>query len=109
MSAGIVDVICSKHLPAGTQKLISVMTNLIREGAITPFSGKLTSQNGIVRNEDDGAMLHEDILKMDWLAENVVGMLPTDDDLVDEAKTVVALQGVDTPESLELKSVPEVK
>ena len=58
MSAGIVDVICSKHLPAGTQKLISVMTNLIREGAITPFSGKLTSQNGVVRNEDDGAMLH---------------------------------------------------
>ena len=109
MSAGIVDVICSKHLPAGTQKLISVMTNLIREGAITPFSGKLTSQNGIVRNEDDGAMLHEDILKMDWLAENVVGMLPTEDDLVDEAKTVVALQGIDTPESLELKSVPEVK
>ena len=68
MSAGIVDVIFSKHLPAGTQKL-----------------------------------------KMDWLAENVVGMLPTEDDLVDEAKTVVALQGIDTPESLELKSVPEVK
>lgn len=109
MSAGIVDVICSKHLPAGTQKLISVMTNLIREGAITPFSGKLTSQNGVVRNEDDGAMLHEDILKMDWLAENIVGMLPTADDLVDEARTVVALQGVDTPESLELKSVPDVK
>ena len=109
MSAGIVDVICSKHLPAGTQKLISVMTNLIREGAITPFSGKLTSQNGVVRNEDDGAMLHEDILKMDWLAENVVGMLPTAEDLMDEAKTVVALQGVDTPESLELKSVPDVK
>lgn len=62
-----------------------------------------------MRNEDDGAMLHEDILKMDWLAENVVGMLPTEDDLVDEAKTVVALQGIDTPESLELKSVPEVK
>lgn len=109
MSAGIVDVICSKHLPAGTQKLISVMTNLIREGAITPFSGKLTSQNGVMRNEDDGAMLHEDILKMDWLAENVVGMLPTAEDLMDEAKTVVALQGVDTPESLELKSVPDVK
>lgn len=109
MSAGIVDVICSKHLPAGTQKLISVMTNLIREGAITPFSGKLTSQNGVVRNEDDGAMLHEDILKMDWLAENIVGMLPTAEDLVDEARTVVALQGVDTPESLELKSVPDVK
>ena len=54
-------------------------------------------------------MLHEDILKMDWLAENVVGMLPGDDDLVDDAKNVVALQGVDTPESLELKSVPDVK
>ena len=109
MSAGIVDVICSKHLPSGTKKLISMMSELIREGAVTPFSGKLTSQNGIVRNEDDGAMLHEDILKMDWLAENVVGMLPGDDDLVDDAKNVVALQGVDTPESLELKSVPDVK
>ena len=36
-------------------------------------------------------------------------MLPTAEDLVDEARTVVALQGVDTPESLELKSVPDVK
>ena len=46
---------------------------------------------------------------MDWLAENVVGMLPGDDALVEDAKNVVALQGVDTPESLELKSVPDVK
>lgn len=107
LSAGIVDIICSQHLPVGTKKLISVMSDLIREGALTPFSGKLRSQNGIIRNETEGAMLHEDILKMDWLAENVVGMIPAMDDLVDEAKDVVALQGVDTPESLELKPVAD--
>jgi basic membrane lipoprotein Med (substrate-binding protein (PBP1-ABC) superfamily) len=109
MSAGIVDVICSQHLPAGTRKLISIMTNLIREGAITPFSGKLTSQNGVVRNEDDGPMLMEDIYKMDWLAENVIGTVPSKDELIDDAKDVVVLQGLDTPENLELKDVKELK
>lgn len=107
MSAGIVDVICSQHLPAGTKQLVRMMGDLMKEGAVAPFSGRLVAQDGTVMNAGEEAMLHQDILKMNWLMENVVGVLPDKEDLIDDAKDVVALQGVDTPESLELKSVLE--
>ena len=36
---------------------------------------------------------------MDWLAENVDGFIPTIDQLIDAARPVVLLQGVDSPET----------
>ena len=43
-------------------------------------------------------MSPEEIIRMDWLAENVIGYIPKMDDLIDKAKPVVLLQGIDTPE-----------
>ena len=31
---------------------------------------------------------------MDWLAENVIGRIPKMEDLIDQAKPVVAMQGI---------------
>ena len=35
-------------------------------------------------------------MTMDWLVPNVIGTIPTIDELVDEAKPVVELRGLDT-------------
>ena len=40
-------------------------------------------------------MSPEEIVKMDWLAENVIGTIPKMEDLIDKAKPVVQTQGVD--------------
>ena len=39
-------------------------------------------------------MSPEDIITMNWLVRNIIGSIPTMDDLVDEAKPVVKLQGL---------------
>ncbi|MGN0394099.1 MAG: BMP family ABC transporter substrate-binding protein [Coprococcus sp.] len=104
MSAGVIDVICSKHLPIGTMRLVNLMKKMIKEGSVTPFYGKLYSQQGVVRDDADGEMLPEDIIKMDWLAENVVGYIPDMSELIDDAIDVVNLQGVNSPSDLALKS-----
>lgn len=107
MSAGLVDVICSKHLPVGTVRLVNLMKKLIIEGTVKPFYGKLYSQAGVVRENEEDEMKPEEIMKMDWLCENVVGNIPESSDLVEGAHDVVAIQGVNTPESLELKKSVE--
>lgn len=107
MSADVVDVIHSKQLPVGTSRLANLMKKLVVDGTVTPFYGKLYSQEGVIREDEDGEMKPEEIMKMDWLCENVVGTIPKTSDLIDDAHDVVAMQGVDTPESLELKQPVE--
>jgi hypothetical protein len=42
-------------------------------------------------------MTPEEIITMDWLAENVVGFIPKMEDLIDQARPVVSLSGIDKP------------
>lgn len=96
LSAGVIDVICSKNIPAETTKLIDLMKRAITAGVFHPFSGPLTDQNGEVRCRETDILKPEDIMTMDWLVDNVVGIIPVIDDLKDSAKPVVQLRGVDT-------------
>ena len=98
MSAGIIDVICSKHLPIGTMRLVNLLKQTICKGDFNPFSGILYSHEGVVQKSANKVMSPEEIIRMDWLAENVIGYIPKMDDLIDKAKPVVLLQGIDTPE-----------
>ena len=99
MSAGIIDVICSHHLPIGTIRLVDLLKQMICKGDFNPFSGVLYSQDGVIQKNPDKIMTPEEIITMDWLAENVIGFLPKTEDLVDTAKPVVLLQGLDNPDA----------
>lgn len=99
MSAGIIDVICSKHLPIGTARLVDLLKHTICQGDFNPFSGVLYSQKGLVQKDADKIMSPEEIITMDWLAENVIGFIPKMDDLIEKAKPVVKLQGIDKQEA----------
>lgn len=96
LSAGVIDVICSKNIPTETTKLIDLMKRAITVGVFHPFSGPLTDQNGEIRCGETDVLKPEDIMTMDWLVDNVVGSIPVIDDLKESAKPVVQLRGVDT-------------
>lgn len=95
MSSEIIDVFCSKHLPIGTTRLIHLLKETIQKGEFNPFSGILYSQNGIVQKDPDAVMAPEDIIDMDWLAENVIGRIPSIEELQESAMPVVQQQGID--------------
>lgn len=95
MSAGVIDVICSGKLPIGTQRLVKLLKEDIKAGKFDPFEGVLYSQNGVVESENEGFLTPEEIIQMDWLAENVIGRIPELDELTEEAKKTVLLQGID--------------
>lgn len=100
MSAEVIDVICSQHLPIGTSRLIDLLKTNICEHNWNPFSGILYSQEGIVQDSVDKEMSPEEIVTMDWLAENVVGFIPKMEDLIEQAKPVVQTQGIQNTENL---------
>lgn len=94
MSSEVIDVICSQNLPLGTSRLVSLLKKTICEGEFNPFQGVLYSQHGIVQNDKETVLTPEKIIKMDWLAENVIGEIPKITDLEEKAKPVVLQQGV---------------
>lgn len=95
LSAGVIDVICSNNLPVGTTKLVNLMKQSISTGIFHPFAGPLTDQDGTLRCGETDILKPEEIMTMNWLADNVIGTIPVIDELEDAAKPVVQLRGVD--------------
>ncbi len=94
ISAGVVDVICSKSLPSGTRKLVDLLRETIISGDFNPFAGVIHSQTGLIQEDPDAALSPEAIVKMDWLAENVIGAIPGQEEITDGAKATLDQQGV---------------
>lgn len=94
MSAGVIDVACSNHLPIGTKRLVELLKTTISSELFNPFSGILYSQTGVVIDDPDRKLSPEEIMNMDWLAENIIGTIPKKEDLNEQAAPVINQQGV---------------
>jgi len=95
MSADVVDVICSQNLPIGTKRLVELLKRTIKSGEFNPFSGILYSQDGVIQDNPYETLSPEAIVEMDWLADNIIGSIPTKEELEEESKPVVEQQGLD--------------
>ncbi|MBQ4609300.1 MAG: hypothetical protein IJB18_06945, partial [Clostridia bacterium] len=51
-------------------------------------------QSGAIRVEDGVALIPQEIIRMDYLAQNVIGRIPSIDELTPVAQALVSLQGV---------------
>ncbi len=101
MSAEVIDVICSKTMPHGTYRLIEFLKNSIRADAFHPFDGPIYAQEGILQCKENESLGPDEIITMDWLAENVVGRIPELEELTEEAQALVRLQGIKVDENTE--------
>ena len=94
MSSGIIDVKLMEELPYQSKKLIGILKKGLVEETLSPFEGELRSQEGIVREEGSPRLTYEEIISMDWLADNVVGKIPRPDELREDAKKAVWIGGL---------------
>ena len=95
----MIDVICSGNMPHGTHRLVEFLKNSIRTGSFHPFDGPVYSQNGVVRCREGESLGADEIITMDWLAENVVGRIPEFEELTEEAQALVQFQGIKIDET----------
>lgn len=96
MSADVVEVLYSQTLPIGTKRLMELLKKTIRNEEFSPFSGVLYSQNGLVQDDPEKTLSAKEIINIDWLAENVIGSIPSPEELLDDAQGVVSQQGLET-------------
>lgn len=96
ISADVIDVICSRSLPLGTKRLVDFLKSSICRGDFNPFYGILYSQDGIIQDDPEKELSPEKIVSMNWLAENIIGHIPTKEELLDEALPVFYQQGIYT-------------
>lgn len=98
MNQGVVDVLCSRSLPIGTRRLVSVLRTALQAGRLDPFYGMLMDQQGQESYdvyEDSAPPPAEQILSMNWLSPYVQGRIPAFEELTEPAQELVKLQGVE--------------
>ena len=98
MSADVIDVICAQDMPHGTHRLIEFLKSSIRAGSFHPFDGLIYSQNGVIQCKEGESLGPQEIITMNWLAENVIGRIPEPEELTQEAQALLKLQGVHVDE-----------
>ncbi len=91
MSAGVVALRCTDKVPPSTHKLAELLQNSIRPTCATRSGASSMPRAGRVL---DGDLTPEQIIGMDWLAENIVGSIPEYDELNETAKATVDMVGV---------------
>lgn len=94
LSAGVIDIICSKRVPEGTRALVETIKKLIINKDFSPFQGKIVSQKGVIKNDGIDAIKPEEIMKMNWLVECIEGEIPEIEELKEEAQPIVEIMGV---------------
>ncbi len=104
MSSGAIDVILSRKLPTGTEKLVGAVRESLQANRFNVFGGPVYDQSGTLRSDSKELLPPEDIITMDYLCDNVIGTFPGMEELRPEAAAVVRLSGIShsvTPATLQ--------
>ncbi len=94
MSSGVIDVAISRELPEGVRFLAEALKTGIANGSIAPFKRRIVDQNGRLRNAGEESFNPMELLKMDWLCDNVIGSFPAYEQIIPQARSMVELLGV---------------
>ncbi len=105
IASDVLSVAASTRFDPYCARLLRNMEDQMRDQTFTPFEGLLKDQNGTVRCEEDRRLTPAEILTMDYLAENVIGALPSPEELTPYARPLVLGQGINSPQKAEVSSI----
>lgn len=94
MDSGVIDVRLSERLPDGVRSLAELLKRSFTEGRLDPFHSRILDQNGVLRCSGEESLSPEELMRMDWLCENVDGAIPGYEELLPGAREMVRLLGL---------------
>ena len=94
ISSGVVDVDVPDTLPAGMKQLARILKNGIIGEEIDPFLAPIRTQDGTVVSDGTRLFAPEELMRMDWLCDNVEGTIPDFDSLLPQSRELVRLLGI---------------
>ena len=94
MDSGVIGVEYPPHLPEGVRHMASILEEGLRNGTLDPFKRKIIAQDGTVKNDGSRHFSPEELLRMDWLCENVIGTIPPYEEILPYSQTMVRELGI---------------
>ena len=105
ISSDTLDLAFSSRFPAASARLIRNLQSQFREQDFTPFEGELKDQHGFIRCGADQRLTPAEVLCMDYLADSVIGSLPTAEELVPSAQALILTQGIGSLAKSEISDI----
>ena len=94
MDSGLIDIALSDLVPEGVRIMAEVLRAGIRERTLDPFRRKLVTQDGRIISDGFRRLSPDELLRMDWLCHNVIGSIPTFDELIPTSQSLVRELGI---------------
>jgi hypothetical protein len=94
MDSGVIGVKFSDKLPEGVRQMADILRAGMESGAIDPFRRRIVAQDGTVKNDGTQFLTPKERLDMDWLCENVIGEIPSFDQILPMSRTMVRELGI---------------
>jgi basic membrane lipoprotein Med (substrate-binding protein (PBP1-ABC) superfamily) len=94
MRSGVVDLVLSPALPEGVKILAETLKGSIQSGTLQPFHRRITTQDGTLINDGSRNLTMDEILRIDWLSDQVEGSIPAYEELLPMARETVEHLGI---------------
>ncbi len=94
MSAGVVDIEYAPALPLSSKRFADFFRNSFIGSASTPFITPFYTQKGEMVGAGQKNLTLEQIINMDYLVDNVIGSIPTYEELTPMGKATVDAVGI---------------
>ena len=94
MSAGVVDVEYAPSLPLASRRYADFFRESLIHGVATPFLTPFYTQSGEIIGARQHELSLEQIINMDYLVDNVIGHIPTYDEMSPIGRATVDMMGV---------------
>ena len=104
IASDTLDLAFSSRCHPGPVRLVRNLQSQFRD-SFTPFEGELRDQAGELRCMADQRLTPAEILCMDYLADCVVGALPSAEELVPSARGLVLTQGINSLAKADVSSI----
>jgi len=91
VNSGVINVRLADSLPDGPRHLANILRTGLATGSIHPFVTTMADQSGRLRSDGDTWLTPSDIMRMNWLLENVSGVLPDAGDVLEMARETTRL------------------
>ena len=94
MDSGVIGLELSSRLPEGVSALAHILEKGITSRTLDPFLRKIVAQDGTVMNDGTATFTPDELLHMDWLCDNVLGSIPSFDEILPMSQPLVRELGI---------------
>ena len=94
MDSGVIGLNLSDKLPEGVRQLAKGLQKGLTDSVLDPFLRRITAQDGTIKNDGTHVFTPGELLRMDWLCDNVVGSIPPYEDILPISRSMVRELGL---------------